>query len=190
MSESPFQGDTVALRPFEPDDASALAAYLNHPDLVGRRYIPWAFSETAPLSHQQVQVIIQKWGEAEKSLQLAVVHAESGNLIGHAESDWNWDPHSPSVSVVIAPAHQRKGFGSEAIRLQLSYLFEHTPAHVVSCWIADWNQAALEFAAYHGFQVAGRMRRAAMRQGRYYDVVVTDLLRSEWQQWGGGSHAS
>ncbi len=41
MTTSVFAGEAVALRPFEPDDVPALAAYLNQPELAGCRYIPW-----------------------------------------------------------------------------------------------------------------------------------------------------
>jgi RimJ/RimL family protein N-acetyltransferase len=190
MTESPFEGSRVALRPFGPDDVPALEAYLNHPELIGRRHIPWAFPEVAPLSRQQVEGIVEKWGGAEKGLNLAVVERESGALIGHAECDWGWDPHNPSVSVVIAPERQRQGCGAEALGLLLRYLFEYSVAHNVTCWIADWNRPARLFAASQGFREAGRMRRAGVRQGQYFDVVLMDLLRPEWAAAGGGSHAT
>jgi hypothetical protein len=87
MTESPFQGNLIFLRPFEPDDAPALGAYLNHPDLAGRRYIPWTLPEYAPLSPLQVQGIVQEWSKAERALTLAVVHLKSQELTGHAECD-------------------------------------------------------------------------------------------------------
>lgn len=189
MAGSLFESARISLRPFEADDAAVLGAYLNHPGLTGRRYVPWAFPELAPLSSKQVQGIIQKWSETERSLALAVVRLEGGEPVGHAECDWGWDPHCPSVSVVIAPDHQRQGYGSEALALLLRYLFEHTPAHVAACWVGDWNRPALLFAAHHGFRQAGRMRRAGIRDSQYYDVIVTDLLRSEWKRLGGGPHA-
>jgi ribosomal-protein-alanine N-acetyltransferase len=190
MTDSLFHGRTVCLRPFEADDVPALMVYLNHPGLAGRRYIPWTFPELAPLSQKQVQEIVQQWGKAEKSLTLAIVHGASEALLGHAECDWSWDPHCPSLSVVIASEHQRQGYGSESVRLLLQYLFGHTPAHVISCWIADWNRPGLQCAARHGFLAAGRMRRAGLYQGRYFDAIVADLLRSEWKQQGGAFHAA
>jgi RimJ/RimL family protein N-acetyltransferase len=189
MTDSLFQSAQLSLRPFEPDDVPALAAYLNHPDLTGRRYIPWTFPELAPLSQQQVQGIVQKWSQVEKGLQLAVVRRQGQELIGHGGCDWSWDPHCPSLSVVVAPAHQRQRYASRVLSLLLRYLFEYTPAHVVTCWVADWNLEGFQFAVHHGFRQAGRMRRAGIRQGKYYDLIVQDLLRSEWQQSGGGSHA-
>jgi RimJ/RimL family protein N-acetyltransferase len=180
MMDSPFHSDRLALRPFEPEDVPALSAYLNRPDLAGRRYVPWDTPELAPLSRRQVEEIYQKWSQREKGLLLAIVRRESGDPIGHAECDWEWDPHCPSMSVVIAPVHQRQGYGSEALALLLNYTFAYLPAHVVTAWMADWNQPARQFAARHGFREAGRMRRVGMRQGRYFDLVVADLLRSEW----------
>lgn len=190
MLESAFHGDAITLRPFEPSDVAALAFYLNHPDLSGRRYIPWGFPELAPLSHGQVEAITQKWAKTEAGLQLAVILRETEELVGHAGCDWEWDPHCPDVSLVIAPAHQQQGYGSEVLHLLLGYLFRNTVAHNVSGWIADWNRAGLQFAARHGFRECGRSRRAGVQQGRYFDMVVVDLLRPEWEPAGGTQHAT
>lgn len=192
MADGLFEGRLVRLRAFEPGDAAALDGYLNDPSLVGRRYIPWSFSDTLPLSSQQMAAIVQKWGEMEKGLVLAVVERANDQVVGHAEGNWEWDPHSPSVSVVIDPAKQRKGFGSEALVLLLRHLFDYTPAHAISVWIADWNQEGQRLARRYGFRESGRMRRAGLRQGAYFDLVVMDLLRREWQATtrdGGASHA-
>lgn len=195
MADAPFEGRLIRLRAFEPGDTPAVEAYLNHPALLGRRYVPWSFSDTAPLSGQQVTAIVQKWAETEKGLVLAVVQQATGQVVGHAEGEWDWDPHNPSVSVVIDPAHQRQGLGSEALALLLRHLFDYTPANTVTCWLADWNQEGQRFAARHGFHDSGRMRRAGLRQGAYFDLVVMDLLRREWQAGqaasrdGGAGHA-
>lgn len=179
-----FEGDRVRLRPFEPGDAAALLAYLNRPEMTGRRYVPWDFPDLAPLSRAQADAIVQKWLGADKGVRLAVVPAEADTLIGHIEGDWDWDPLCPSASVAIDPGYQRRGYGSEAMRLLLRYLFEWTPAHTVGCWIADWNDAGLQFSMRLGFQSQGRMRRVGVRQGRSFDVIVSDLLRSEWAARG------
>jgi RimJ/RimL family protein N-acetyltransferase len=128
-----------------------------------------------------VEKLYQTWGEGEKVLHLAVVLHKTQALIGCATCDQGWDPHSPSVYVVIDPEHSRQGFGSETLDLLLRHLFDSTPAHNVSCWIAEWNQAGRLFAKRHGFTEGGAMRRAGMRHGAFFDVVVADLLRPEWQ---------
>lgn len=181
MSDSTmFQSERLSLRAFEPPDVDGLHAMFNHPSLAGRRYLPWGFPGELPLSRQQVEKAVEKWSGEERGAHLAVTLKESGDLIGHAGMGWGWDPHCPDVVLVIDPAHQRQGFGSETLDTLLRYLFENTPAHNVSAWMADWNQAARAFTQKHGFQECGRWRRDGLRQGKYYDTVQVDLLRPEW----------
>lgn len=177
---SPFHGERVILRPFEPEDAPTLHAYLNHPGLEGRRSLPWGFPDVLPLSRQQAEGVIRRWGEAEHQANLAVICEQDGELIGHASMHWDWDPHCPEISVVIAPQRQRNGYGSEVVSLLLSYLFENTPAHVVQCWIGDWNEVGRQFARVCGFSEQGAMRRVGIREGQYVDAVAMDILRREW----------
>ena len=182
MSAPPiFENERLILRPFEPGDAPALLSLLNQPDLAGRRGLPWGFNEELPLSQGQVERVLGKWSEAEESLHLAVVQRTSQELIGHAELDRGWDPHAPSLWLLIAPAHQRQGYGSEVLCLLLNYFFDYTPAHNVSLWAADWNQPALAFARRHGFQECGHWRRDGLRGGVYVDGVIFDILRPEWK---------
>ncbi|MBN1667671.1 MAG: GNAT family N-acetyltransferase [Anaerolineales bacterium] len=176
-----FQGPHLRLRAFEASDLAPFGDYLNHPDLAGRRYLPWQFPEELPLSRQQLQAILEKWGQAEKRLHLAVTRQEDGSLIGHASGDWGWDTHCPNIDLVIAPAYQQMGYGSEVLTILIAYFFLNTPAHVVSSsGIASWNQPAVAFVRKHGFTATGMMRRAGLRQGAEYDWLGFDLLRSEW----------
>jgi len=178
---SPFIGSNLELRAFEPDDITALHDYLNHPVLAGRRYIPWDAWNEIPLSRKRTEDIYHEWAEDNRRAHFALVHRQTLKLVGHAELDWGWDPLSPSVSIVVAPSEQRKGHGSEVLRLLLAYLFEHTRAHNVSGWMADWNQPARAFALRHGFQEAGAMRRTGFRLGKFFDTIAADLLRPEWE---------
>lgn len=179
---SSFQGGSVYLRPFEEEDISGLYEYINHPDLEGRRYIPWDFPAVVPLSRDQVAALYKKWKEAKKELHLAVVSRDSQELLGHATCSWGWDPHTPDLELAIDPKHQRKRIGSEVLHLLLRYLFENQPAHVVTAWAADWNDPARTFLQRSGFQDAGRMRRIGMRRGSFFDILIFDILRSEWEQ--------
>jgi RimJ/RimL family protein N-acetyltransferase len=178
---SAFESDHLLLRPFEPSDAPALLALLNHPELAGRRGLPWGFNEELPLTASQVEKVLDKWGGDDESLHLAVVLRASQELIGHAELERGWDPHAPALWLLIAPAHQRQGYGSEVLRLLLDYYFNNTPAHNVSLWAADWNQPALAFARKHGLRECGLWRRDGLRGGAYVDSLGFEILRPEWQ---------
>jgi [ribosomal protein S5]-alanine N-acetyltransferase len=187
MSESvTFQTPRLYLRPFEPEDGTALAPFLNHPDLAGRRYLPWDFPGDLPLSRKQVDSLLSKWSEGNKEFHLAILLRETQELVGHAVCDWGWDPHSPFLALVIAPDWQRRGYGSEVIRCLLRYLYGATPAHSISTWVAGWNEPALCFAREMGFHESGRSRCEGIRAGVVYDEILFDLLRPEWQEIEGG----
>jgi RimJ/RimL family protein N-acetyltransferase len=185
-----FQTEQIKLRPFEPEDAPVLRAYLNHPKLSGRRYLPHGFPDQVPLSLNQVTAIIKKWGEKEREAHLAVELSDKSELVGHVEFEWGWDPQAPWVSLVIARQHQRQGYGVQVANLLLEYLFEYTPAHNVSGWMADWNRAGRSFAEKLGFKESGRSRREGYRSGAYFDGILVDILRPEYKARGGLSYGT
>lgn len=174
--------DKIQLRPFEPGDADAVHAYLNRPQLMGRRYLPDEFPSDAPLSTAQVEKLLQRWTNAERGqTTLAVTHPETKALVGHAILGAGWDAHSGWVAVTIHPAHWRKGYGGAALHLLLAYLFKQTVAHAAATGVAEWNEEGLGFIRAHGFKAAGRMRRVDVHQGAYCDELMFDMLRPEWQ---------
>lgn len=180
MNSNLFNSESILLRAFEQSDVEHLHRIINHVDLTGKRYIPWRFSADVPLSTEQVGEIIQQWNEEKSGFHLAIISTTNHKIIGHTSASWGWDPHSPDVSVVIDPPHQRQGLGSGAIKLVINYLIKNTPAHNISTWVAEWNHAGHRFATKIGFQDAGRMRRAGVYNGQSYDVILMDILRPEW----------
>lgn len=187
MQNTPtFSSILVELCPFKADDLSALSSYLNHPDLTGRRYIPWEFPQDLPLSDEQIEGVLKKWEEKKKGVVMGIFSHENETLIGHIVADWGWDPHSPGISLAVSPPHQRQGYGGEALKLILTYLYNHTPAHNVSSWLADWNEAGRNFAAKSGFTECGEIRRDGIKNGAYFNSVVVDILRPEWKEKFGG----
>ncbi|MGF1505136.1 MAG: GNAT family N-acetyltransferase [Chloroflexi bacterium] len=177
-----FSADILHLRAIEPGDAPALHTYLNRPELIGRRYLPNDYHPEMPLSSQQIEVLVEHWSSNTKfERTFAVVTNDSDHMIGHVRIHRWWDDHAPSLDIAIDPQHWRKGFGTAALDLLLTYLFKNTVAHSISGWIDSWNEAGLTFAEKHGFSRAGARRRAGLRDGAYYDEVCVDLLRREWK---------
>jgi RimJ/RimL family protein N-acetyltransferase len=190
MAGRSFETERMALRPLDTEDSASLQAYLNDDGILGRRYVPWAVRDAEPLSRPQVAGILEEWGKEKSGFTVGIQAKASGRLVGHATCEWRWDPHCPSVSVVVAPSQQRSGHGSEALRLLLEHLFLDTPAHTVTGWIASWNEPALAFAAAHGFVESGRIPRAGLHNGAYFEQVIVALLRREWAARQGDRRAA
>lgn len=165
----------MRLRGAEPDDVEALARYINSSDvfedrMFGRR-IPF------PLTHGE---IAKQVGDDSETHRMLVVEADD-EVVGHASIDWWWDVLQPWFGVVIDPAHRRQGYGRKAATMILGYLFETTPAHVVTADAGEWNTAGQALATALGFSEAGRYRNQVQRDGEWQDIVTFDLLRREWE---------
>lgn len=176
----PLSGQWVLLRPFREDDLEDLLEHLNHPGLDGRRYAPGDLPDLE-VTREEGRQIIEKWSSTDSQVHLAVVIQEGGTLIGHANAYWGWDPHCPDVELVISPGYQRRGFGTEAFRLLVDWVYASMPAHSISCFAAGWNQAGRRFLEKQGFQPAGISRREMFWRGEFVDEHVYDMLRSEWE---------
>lgn len=177
-----FSTEQILLRPFSKEDVPVLHAALNHPELSGRKYIPWDWSDERPLTTGDIEKIIEKWLEKENSFCYAVILRSTQSIIGHACADWDWDPHMPEVTLVIYSDAQRQGYGSQVLTMLLDYLVNFTVAHNISTWVEEWNTAGMAFVQKHGFTRVGTMRRDNFRGGQYIDSALFDILRPEWKE--------
>ncbi len=175
-------GAKTELRPFEPSDVDGLRLIVNHAGLAGRRFLPRGFSADLPLSIRDGERLIEKWLGADEEVNLAIDSIASDRLVGYVNFGWGWDDHCPWGAVVIDPSEWRRGLGSEALDSMLGHVFGTTVAHTISCWLPEWNKEGLGFAKKHGFRAMGRIRRAGLRDGAWYDTIPVDLLRSEWME--------
>jgi RimJ/RimL family protein N-acetyltransferase len=74
-----------------------------------------------------------------------------------------------------------QGYGTEALRLLIGYLFNHLNLHRVQLDTWSGNERALRSFARVGFRQEGRLREAVWGPGCYFDKVVMGLLRSDWE---------
>jgi RimJ/RimL family protein N-acetyltransferase len=87
-----------------------------------------------------------------------------------------------AIGIVLAPEVRGRGYGSEAQRLLVRYLFAHTQVNRVEATTEITNvgeQRALEKA---GFTREGILRGATFRAGRWHDQVIYSVLRGEVDQ--------
>ncbi len=98
----------------------------------------------------------------------------------------NWRKHKTArvsfcweIGIALAPEARGRGYGTQAHRLLVAYLFAHTLVNRVEALTETGNiaeQRALEKA---GFTREGVLRGIAFRAGRWVDGVIYSILRSE-----------
>ena len=73
-----------------------------------------------------------------------------------------------------------KGYGTEAMKLCLQYVFTELNVHRVSLGLHDYNPRALRSYEKAGFRLEGRSRKDMMREGKRNDSLWMGILREEW----------
>ncbi len=74
------------------------------------------------------------------------------------------------------------GYGTDAFPLWTDYIFEHMD--VVRVGISTWsgNERMMKLASKFGMIEEGRIRKARIVNGEYYDSIKMGVLREEWEQ--------
>ncbi len=94
------------------------------------------------------------------------------------------DRHSDSLDVtkiyIGDPEERGKGLGEEVMRLLLAYFFTFMHMERVSLDYYTGNKKAQNLYEKLGFKSEGVARNATKKNGRYYDLNLMSMLRSEF----------
>src|SRR4051794_30297925 len=120
----PIATERLLLRPFEPGDLDALVKIHADPDVV--RYLYWGVRDRDALSRvleeKATRTVLAREGDG---LNLAVVAADGGALVGDVTLFWRSEEHRMGeVGYIFDPAHAGRGYATEASRALLRLGFE------------------------------------------------------------------
>lgn len=73
-----------------------------------------------------------------------------------------------------------RGYGSEAMKLLLDYVFLELNLHRVSLRVFSFNHKAIKLYEKIGFVHEGSSRQSLYRNGAWHDIVHMGLLQSEY----------
>jgi ribosomal-protein-alanine N-acetyltransferase len=90
---------------------------------------------------------------------------------------------NPRLGIWLVPDVQGEGFGNEATRLLVDYVFNSYDRPAVTAKAFDYNDSSRGVLESLGFQQEGRLRQNAFLDGEYRDGLLYGLLREEWEDW-------
>jgi RimJ/RimL family protein N-acetyltransferase len=91
-----------------------------------------------------------------------------------ARSSYCW-----SIGIGLAPETRGHGYGTQAQRLLVRYLFSHTQVNRIEAATQITNLAEQHALEKAGFTREGVIRGAAFQGGRWHDGVLYSVLRDE-----------
>ena len=84
------------------------------------------------------------------------------------------------IGITIGKAFWHRGYGSEAIRTLIRFLFLEKAAERVELNVAAINEKAINCYKKCGFIEEGILRKKFFSQGRYSSLVVMSIIKEEY----------
>ena len=86
------------------------------------------------------------------------------------------------IGYILAPSERKKGYGSEAIKIIVDYLFLSKELVRVQAITGVDNFASHRVLEKAGFTKEGIIRKSAFIRGVWQDGVLYGILREEWKE--------
>jgi RimJ/RimL family protein N-acetyltransferase len=114
---------------------------------------------------------------------LLVIRADD-RVLGTVNAYWvdqntNW---LETGIVIYNKQYWNGGYGTEAYKMWIEYLFQKTNLHRLGMSTWSGNLRMMKVAEKLGFKEEARIRQARMVNGEYYDAIKMGILRNEWEQ--------
>ena len=170
-------GDNIYLSSISLDDVEEYAEMVNNIKVsVGLGYL--SYTNIIDFESEKEFLISVK-----KEKMFAVRLLENDELLGNIGfNSLDIINRNGALGVLIGnPKYQRKGYGTEALKLILDYGFSFLNLRNISLSVFEYNEPAYNLYKKVGFKEAGRLRKAVEIMGKTYDVIIMDMLKEEFQ---------
>ncbi len=151
-----LQGQKIILRAVEPSDVKSLYEWENDT-------VIWGVSgTTTPFSHHTLALFIEAQRQdifASRQMRLMICCARSQEAVGAVDL-FEFDPqnHRVGVGIMIAPAHRKQGFATDALATIERYVTEHLQVHQIWCNVEEENTPSLALFSHLGYTQIGVKR--------------------------------
>lgn len=173
-------GKRIRLRGVERSDVPKSFEWINDPEVNAGLavYLPMSMRD----EEQWFERIAQR-DQEEKPMAIEARAGEGWKLIGncgffHIE----WTNRAAELGIMIGDkTFWNQGYGTETMQLLLQHGFETLNLNRIFLRVYATNPRARRAYEKAGFVLEGTLRQAVYKHGRYADVHIMSVLRSEWK---------
>jgi RimJ/RimL family protein N-acetyltransferase len=174
-----IQGDRVVLTALDRKNAETVRAWINDPSV--HRYM---LSGHVPITAES-ELAYYDESEASPAIYNFEIHvAEDMRLIGHCGLiGVDLRHRRGEVGIMIGDlSAQNQGYGRDAIVTLLRFAFDTLGLNAVTIGAREDNERGLHLYRSIGFKDAGRTRDTDYAEGRFWDLVILDMLVGEFRE--------
>jgi RimJ/RimL family protein N-acetyltransferase len=181
-----LHGESIMLREYRKEDLHWMRQWVNDPAIVSSLSDLFLYPHSYETTETYLNAMLA--GESE-SRGFVIANLGNEGYIGQANIDAiDWKNRVGSIGIVIGSTeHWGFGYGTEAMKLLVDFAFRDMNLNRLELEVYDFNERAIRSYLKCGFREEGRLRERQFKKGRYVDVIVMGLLRSEWEAGREGS---
>jgi len=172
-----LEGRSVRLRAYRKEDVELAWKYINDPEVKSYLVPGIPF----PMTLEEEYKWYENLSSSKDTYNFAIERIEDGQYIGGCGiNEVNWKNSYAYVGIFLGKPYWSKGYGTEAMKLLLRFIFEEMNLNKVLLNVYSFNERALRSYEKCGFVVEGRLREQIFRKGKYYDEIIMGILRREF----------
>lgn len=171
MIKQRHQGDKITLREFVKSDMPKLLEWASNPVIVKYNGIPATDSET------MYKGLMNRIIEGRIVFIIEVVERPIGSIY----IDIDEKNKKAEFHIIIGEDDCRgKGYGTEATKLSLDYVFNELKLNKVFLEVLDFNIPAINLYEKLGFKKDGVLRKDIYLNGKYENHIIMSLLKIDY----------
>ena len=171
-----IQGKVMRLRPPTEDDVPAMMKWFE--DLEVTRFL----MVQLPPSLEAEKEWLANTGRDPNVIYWIIEH--EGRVVGGTgivQIDWK-NQHGMTGTVIGDKTVWGKGIAREMMRLRAVFAFTQTPLRKLKSGYLDGNEASARAQKAAGYREVGRLREERFGDGRWHDMILTELMREDWEK--------
>jgi len=176
-----IHGAHVMLREYRLDDLPWIRQWVNDTDIVCHLSDIFLY----PHSYESTESYLESMMEGSADCRgFVIADSSTEAYIGQINLDSiDWKNRVGTVGIVIGSTeHMGRGFGTEAMKLLISFAFSEMNLNRLELQVYDFNERAIRSYLSSGFKQEGRLRERQYKNGRYADVIQMGILKSDWKE--------
>ena len=166
-----LEGKNVNLRVTEKEDLPLIAEWLNNPEFFGQYF--------APLQRSKAEME-KRLEKNPLEIKTFIIDKKDGTKIG---TMFHWlIGNLMEISCVLTSDERGKGYGTEATKLLVDYLFLSTNLIRIQAHTDARNMVSQKILQNVGFKKEGIIRKSVFARGEWRDRALLSILREEWKE--------
>lgn len=168
----------LVLRPVRMTDAEDMFEYSRDPEVA--RHVLWDAHRSIHQTRDYIRYLIRQYRNAAPGT-FAIALRDSGKVIGTIGFMWvQTDNRSAEVGYSLGRAYWNQGYMSEALREMVAFGFERLRLNRIEAQHECSNPASGRVMIHAGMQHEGTLRQRIFNKGRFVDVELYAIVRSDW----------